>query len=81
MNTLTITLIAIYVLSASLSYRYIMLAYSKRGIYYGENPETIDLLLTITPILNTIQAVWWLIEHPVRSRRGLDLSKFFNVED
>ena len=81
MNTLIITLIVIYVLSTALAYRYTMLVYSKRGIWYGTTPEIIDLLLTITPVLNTLQAFCWLIEHPVRSGPGLDLSKFFNIKD
>lgn len=59
-----IYLFFIYIISLILSWKYIQIIYSEKGIYYTQKPDFMDLLFVIFPILNTSMAINWIINSP-----------------
>jgi hypothetical protein len=73
-------LLAVYILSALLMWRYTHLAFSKNGIFYGVYPGVIDVILTILPIINTWACfVCWIGYYPTKNKE-INSSKFFNIK-
>ena len=52
MNTFYV-LMAVYVVSAILQYRWFQIAYSPKGRWYGCKMERADWMLVFVPLLNT----------------------------
>lgn len=71
-------LIALYVIPAFLNWIYVHLAYSKKGIFSGLNPDLNDLFFTVTPLVNIISLIQWPANFPIELGNGL--SKFFRIK-
>lgn len=78
---LTIILsIAIYLLSAFLTWNYFRLAYSKYGIWSGLNATGTDVVMTFFPLINTLGIIMlWATSRPKRQIK-MGYNKFFNVK-
>lgn len=78
---LTIILsIAIYLLSAFLTWDYIRIAYGKDGIWSGLNATGTDVFITLFPAINTIAIIGcWLSSHPNKQIKW-NYTKFFNIK-
>lgn len=75
-------LLAVYFLSAFLMWRYVHLAYSYGGRFYRLEPDIVDLIFTLMPLVNTASCfIFWLNNYPIKGkRRIIDLNKFFNIK-
>lgn len=71
-------LIASYVIPFFLNWKYVQLAYSKKGIYDKLNPDIYDLFFTITPLINILYMSQWVFNYPIE--QGACLNKFFKVK-
>lgn len=77
-------LISIYLLSAYFLWRWIHLAHSKGGIYYGLNTDSDDLIVVFFPLVNTaIVFMCWIKEYPIKEKNKLSkpkYNKFFKIK-
>ncbi len=77
-------LLAVYFLSAFLMWRYVHLAYSYGGRFYRLEPDIVDLIFTLMPLVNIGACfISWLAYYPIkRERRNIsfNLNKFFNIK-
>jgi len=75
-----IILVLIYLVSAVLMYIYVKVAYSKGGVFGRYcKPSLFDVIITITPIVNSIAVfVSYFRFFPVDLER-IDTSKFFGI--
>lgn len=73
---MAITLISIYVLSTIGAYFEHRKNYSKGGIWSSLYPGMKDIIITFTPVINTI----FLMMNFFLTDSIVDLSKFFNVK-
>lgn len=71
-----------YVLPAYLTYRYIRLLYSKDGRLSGIEPSMIDMVVTLTPVINILVLVMWITLYPKErtEKPKIDYMKFFKVK-
>lgn len=76
---ITIILIITYLISLVAAWRYVHIAHSPGGIYENLNVDVADLLLTVTPVLNTLVfAIFWLTYHP--SGKRISFNKLFLIK-
>jgi hypothetical protein len=88
MKTLLTILICllIYLISFYAYYTYIKLVYSKRGKYSGLNIPRREIIFCITPVINTVLNVFWLLEPPIEKpifpekKESKNANKFFKIE-
>lgn len=76
---LTIILsIAIYLLSAFLTWNYMRIAYGKYGIWSNIKITGGDIVIVFIPALNTLIGVFaWIMANPYKEK---DYTKFFNIK-
>jgi hypothetical protein len=79
MKTLII-IIATYLLSVYLMWRYIRIAHSKDGIWSFTYPDRTDLFITFFPFLNTLAVLMGYISFPPREKNNRNFSKFFKIK-
>lgn len=71
-----LTIIYIYVLSLLLVRSYFKIAYSKFGKWEDTQPDKIDLLVTLFPVINTVFAIVAYIWFP---NKKYSISRFFGI--
>lgn len=80
---LTLTLIAIYAISAVFYYDYKHKAHSKGGIWESISPKVSDMYFCFIPLLNTILVIkYYLTSSPITDDKSKaeQLDKFFNLK-
>lgn len=85
--TITIIIIAVYVLSVAGAYKFIQKAHSRGGRWSALVPDLSDVVVTFCPMLNTATAIMFLagawreeeLERALIEKRNF--SKFFSVKD
>lgn len=76
--TIILISIAIYLLSAFLTWNYFRIAYSKYGIWSNIKITGGDIVIVFIPALNTFIGVFgWVIANPYKEK---DYNKFFNIK-
>lgn len=74
-----IILIAVYLVSAYLTWLWIHIAQSKGGSYEGINTSFKDLFVTICPVVNTMfSLIGWLFYFPYSLKSNYN--KFFKIK-
>jgi hypothetical protein len=83
-----VAIILVYVMSAYGFWNYVRLSHSKDGIFSAIEPDTVDIVLVFTPILNLIFCYLYLMDPPVKrefkkpikKKSSKRLNKFFNIK-
>ena len=72
----------VYLLSVYLNWLYFHKVYSEIGVWNMLTPNTTDVFLTFTPIINSLFAcAAWLFYYPInREFKSYDFSKFFKIK-
>lgn len=57
--------ILFYIIPALVSFIHVQMAYSKRGVYYGQELDIMSVFFILMPVFNMIYAVFcWFFEPP-----------------
>lgn len=73
--------ILIYLLSTVLCWMYTHFAHSKNGVWYGNDTTVIDIILTLTPVINSILAIYaYLSDWPVKRSSKINYNRFFLIK-
>lgn len=76
---IAVTLIAVYLVSAYGTYKFVQIARSPNGAWVSD-AQLIDVVFTLTPLLNTIACiVWWVSTSPYYNRTR-NFNRFFNIK-
>ena len=75
----TLILSAIYLTSVLITWNYMKIAHGKNGRWSNLDTGTPELLLTLTPILNSFFIFIWLIIPPFRESKN-NFNNFFKVK-
>ena len=78
MDTTTLTIIGIYLVSCFCSYKYIQIAHGKSGRWSTLDTGKADFFVCFFPLLNTIVSFAWLFIGPYNKSR--DYNNFFRVK-
>jgi hypothetical protein len=76
-------LIAVYIVSAIILYRWTYKAYSEEGIYSLLNTEFLDIFLMFCPFANTICAIFSFFDSPYKEKEykaPKNYNKFFGIK-
>lgn len=75
--TALIIFITIYIVCAIYNYRWIQKThYHPQGVFYGINPENIDILMVVIPILNLICMIYSFLSE-WKAKKYIKKSEFF----
>ena len=77
-----IILIAIYVLSVLFIRRWTRIAYSENGCFFNLDTDLIDIVLTLTPVFNTIAVFAYICESPYKKgyHNPTNYNRFFSIK-
>lgn len=76
---IAVTLIAVYLVSAYGTYKFVQIARSPNGSWVSD-AELIDVVFTLTPFLNTIACIiCWVSKSPYYNRKR-NFNRFFNIK-
>ena len=71
-------LIAVYIASAIILYRWTQKAFSKEGIYWSLDIELSDIFLIFCPVANTICAIFSFLDSPYEKEKEYKAPKNYN---
>jgi hypothetical protein len=85
---IAVTLIAVYLVSAYVNYRWVKVAYSNKGVYNGLDTCLFDIARTIIPVFNTYCAIYgWAFDSPYEyediptNHQLFNFNRFFNIKN
>jgi len=76
-------LIAVYIASAIILYRWVQKAFSKEGLYSIIEPDFIEILYVFFPVANTVFAIFSFFESPYKEKEyktPKSYNKFFRIK-
>jgi hypothetical protein len=73
--------IVIYLLSTFGMWKYVNLLYSKKGKWCRDEPDFVDIFLTVVPVVNTASLFNWFTFYPlVEEKKPFNYNKFFKIK-
>jgi hypothetical protein len=76
----TFILLTIYLISVFVAWKYMKISHSKHGKWSYLNTGIRELLITLTPILNSYFIIIWIFAPPRKYKKNTNFNKFFNVK-
>lgn len=75
----TLILLSIYLVSAFVTWKYMKIAHSKEGRWSYINTGISELLITITPLINSYFFFIWIFFPPKKNKYKANFDDFFKV--
>lgn len=70
-----------YILPAYVNWRYMHIAHSKGGIWFGDELDFSDIIFVLFPFVNIASMLLlWGSEHPSKSHKKIWINKFFKIK-
>lgn len=65
--TALIVCLLIYLVSGFLTWLYINIEYSEKGVFSASKPDMLDFLFVVCPMINTAHSLFWIFDSPYKA--------------